>query len=624
MPDAATSFASLRAAMARQCATEERPIQSLANLDSALKAFTEHFGLTASSPVGSTMRSSFHKHLAKHITELVNDGRSSAYIANRKSALKRWRGLVLELDRAYAANHAEQTPFQAALRTLFEKGHSQRAVAQQAGVALASLKRWLKGATPNGRARTSIRRLEVFFGLSSGALIDLVYGLKHPSGGHIEVTTGQPPAIAYRTRLAAASKDAYRLQTVQPNLQEQWAELVIYKTAASNPGMKRHRNARWSAWPAELAPPKDADWHSLLDGQYIPTASIMWQHVAQYLGWLVRPKTNGGAGLGVDEVQSLAWLVRTQFLERYIRWRISRSKVVHGGIGVFLRFIRSLTHPQTGYLFQRPELLSTLPPGVEGSWDELCAVTHEFAKESSAAYARDELETSRNPFEPLAAVLALQNPLDAVSDMLNRMKADRPLTAGKAEALWARDCLLVKLLATNPLRAKNLKQLRYFPDNTGNFYQKSDGSWHVRIPKRWFKNFRGAARHKDYDMPIPETTWRELATYLRIYRPILAGADNTYVFVSSREPTAGQWERLNRRIQELTRQYLWKCPGVGPHGFRHIVATAILKMSPNDWQTAADVLHDLPKTVEQHYAHLRSSDGAIRMHKLFGETLMRM
>lgn len=57
--------------------------------------------------------------------------------------------------------------------------------------------------------------------------------------------------------------------------------------------------------------------------------------------------------------------------------------------------------------------------------------------------------------------------------------------------------------------------------------------------------------------------------------------------------------------------------------FRHIVATAILKASPNDWQTAALVLHDRVETVQKHYAHLQSADGTRRLHSLFEQTFAR-
>jgi len=53
---------------------------------------------------------------------------------------------------------------------------------------------------------------------------------------------------------------------------------------------------------------------------------------------------------------------------------------------------------------------------------------------------------------------------------------------------------------------------------------------------------------------------------------------------------------------------LWDCPGIGSHGLRYIVGTAILKKNPNAWSLAAAALHDKEETVKAHYAHLRGRD----------------
>jgi len=70
---------------------------------------------------------------------------------------------------------------------------------------------------------------------------------------------------------------------------------------------------------------------------------------------------------------------------------------------------------------------------------------------------------------------------------------------------------------------------------------------------------------------------------------------------------------------------LWRCPGIGTHAFRHLVATSIIKASNlSDFKTAALVLNDQLATVEKNYAHLRSADGANRMADLLGATFRRM
>jgi integrase len=59
-----------------------------------------------------------------------------------------------------------------------------------------------------------------------------------------------------------------------------------------------------------------------------------------------------------------------------------------------------------------------------------------------------------------------------------------------------------------------------------------------------------------------------------------------------------------------------RCPGVGPHTIRHLIATAIIKKT-GEFNTAALVLHDREETVRKHYAHLLTEDGNTRYRSLF-------
>lgn len=77
--------------------------------------------------------------------------------------------------------------------------------------------------------------------------------------------------------------------------------------------------------------------------------------------------------------------------------------------------------------------------------------------------------------------------------------------------------------------------------------------------------------------------------------------------MSSENPNV-EWFSLGRRYAVLTKGYVPGCPGVGPHGIRHIVATSII-IETGDFLLAADTLHDKPATVEKHYAHVLASVG---------------
>src|SRR4030095_9259699 len=155
---------------------------------------------------------------------------------------------------------------------------------------------------------------------------------------------------------------------------------------------------------------------------------------------------------------------------------------------------------------------------------------------------------------------------------------------GAAEAIWARDRLTVKLLASNPLRAKNLKLLTIAPRPIGETPQlsKGNGQWRIAINRKDFKSLAGAAKDRVYDMPVRKEVWADLEAYLRHYRPLLADKDNPYLLVSSKAP-AGPFYSLNRRFETITRDYFPQCPGSGPHCMRHIAATTILKANPGAW-----------------------------------------
>ncbi|HEY8606406.1 MAG TPA: tyrosine-type recombinase/integrase [Noviherbaspirillum sp.] len=615
------TYGRLGEAMAAKLQTEKRSNHSLDNLNAALRSFCKEIGLCESDVIGSELRQSYYQALASHIDGLTSLGRSKAYIANRKSYLANWHSLVLELDKQAAAALGTKTPFQSALGELVETAGSQRALGREAGVSVASIKRWLGGARPGARTVSSIRRIERLFGLADGTLVELAF-----SGKPRYTTLRAPHApIAYRERLKNQTKKTYLIADVTPRLRAQWEEFCLYKTSIRSTMKARNRAGKWRITESQCRPDPEKAWYAFVNGRYVPTAGITWGKVAAYLGWLQLSRSDGGMQIPPEQAQSLGWLVRDDLIEQYLTWKIRRAGgIVHSGIAEFPRLVRGLVHPTTGYLKLTPSIGAE--PSGHGSqtWTEQCERCFNGMRELQQHYD-EQAQASRDSFEPIQAVLSLANPLEAVADMTFRMQADRPLTNGTQEAIWARDLALIKLLMSNPLRIKNLQELTWRPDNTGQLHQRVDGSWHIRIERKFFKNHRGAARDRDYDNPVDPAVWPTLQQYLSIHRPRLLGGRHTdFAFVSQEtESDRGPWLSMSRRVFILTARYLWGCPGVGSHAFRHIVATAILKASPNDWQTAALVLHDRIETVQKHYAHLRTADGTRRLHSLFEQTFAR-
>jgi len=605
------TYAELSEKMQQRVADGVVSAAALPNLKSALNAFLKQNGLSENSVIGSTLRASYYRSLSKHVEHLKSEGRSASYIANRKTLLRKWSSLVNQLDHLDAVSKNAFTPFQLALQDILAQAKTTPAqLAKTLNITKSTFGNWLKGAQPNQTALPALRRIEVFFAMEPNALVSLAYERNY----YKPADEASLQSIPYRERLAVVTKDPYRLKTISEQLAKEWRSLIIHKTEKL-PLLKRHSRGAWGTTEYITQGKVDRNQHLFVKDKYVPTGSIVWESLVTYLGWMCRDAECGGAGFSVDDVQTLAWLTHKSLGHRYLAWKIERSgDRIHSGILDFLKQVKALTHPAHGYLTQMPALNAHLPEhSRHENWKEACREVFEWSVETARTLNGGGIEQSREPMQPILHILELPAPLEAIGDMTARMAASRPVTGGVEEAIWARDLLLMRLMTSNPLRAKNLKLLTYKPDNTGNLYKKADGSWNIWIDKKAFKNQKGAAADKDYDVAVTPNVWPMIEQYLHVYRPMLPDADKVpFVFLSSMTEKAeghiGAWKSLNRRVFYLTKRFLWDCPGIGSHGLRYIVGTAILKKNPNAWGLAAAALHDKEETVKAHYAHLRGRD----------------
>ncbi len=345
----------------------------------------------------------------------------------------------------------------------------------------------------------------------------------------------------------------------------------------------------------------------------------------------------GGCEKPAEQLQSLAWLAIPEFIEPYIEWRKERTGGINSrAILTFLGVVLWMTRPTDGYLTQQPQLLATLPEEQRSEpWEALCARQFDYCMRLKQAYV-DEVRPSRDPFQPLRPIMDLPQPMDAIADMVQRLRMDRPQGGPPwREAVWSRNLLLLKLLASNPLRRRNLAALKwttknrdgYHPDNDCSLYQRSDGSWWIFVPKHLLKNRRGGEAIRDYDSPVHESVWPDLERYLFRHRNTLMGNPTDYVLLSWQKGDKAEhrpYMFLSHTVKALTKRYLWRSAGIGAHAFRHIVATSILNTPLGTTKTAALVLNDRERTVEAHYSGLLSGDGAARMGELLAESFRRM
>ncbi|GAB3630351.1 hypothetical protein PTE30175_03578 [Pandoraea terrae] len=629
----------------RQVARGEMNPQTAANRATALRAFLRANHIAEADVVGSEMRTQYPRAVECLVLEQQAQGRSGRSLSNTRAALTPWKNAVIALDEIRAIANDAPTPFQVEVKNLIGNCPVKR-VARQTGVPPDMLRGWLKGRKPQSVNVAHVRRIEHFFGLQRDSLVSLA-GILNKSRGRTPIEDAAP--IEYRSTLGERTQDQFWLRPSEASpLRRQWTELMSYKTDFA-PDLERSEAGRWSFAPIPVVKPSPANWWMFLDGVEVPSAKSGWAKVAGYLGWLSLPQERGGAAIPVAELQTLAWLATPGYLKPFCEWVKKRGGKYTHGILEFFGLMGWMLRPGDGYLFQRPELLVTLPTRFHTkNWKDMCIEQYQACLKFKKSL-RSLVRKGRNPFEPMSHIIELPDPLEAVADMVQRMRRDRPIASPTAEAIWSRDMFLIKLLTTNPLRLRNIATLCYSPkykdgrkpDDRPALYQRTDGSWWIFVPKHLLKNRRGPAVH-DYDAPVHASATLDLERYLFRHRNTLVRTPTELAFLvadkggnfsddhwmtrDSPEADASHFPSLylSRRVMALTRKYLWRCDGIGTHAFRHIVATAILKSEDGDIKTAALVLNDRESTVEKHYAGIRSGDGAKRMGEILGAALSRM
>ena len=620
--------------------------QTAANRATALRLFLRANHLLENDVVGAEARCDLPQAMDRLVVLLRKEGRTDRSISNTRSALTALKNAVITADAASAMLLNQLPRFSDILKNAIG-GLSAERVARECAVSSYMLRGWLSGKMPRASNAIYIRRIEGYFGMARESLVSLsgitdIVRAREPIGG--------PQHIDYRENLGAHSRSEYYLAPpLNSPLREQWKALILYKTAAV-PTLKRIAGGRWTFSPHDVKRKSAANWYAYLDEVEVPTARAAWTQLAGYLGWMALPHEKGGLGMNTETLQTLAWLAVPNHIDAYLEWRKMRcGNKRTESTSAFLSLVGCLLRPRFGFLTQQPSYLATLPESFRSEeWQLLCERQFEYISQLKQAFV-NEYVISRDPFEPIRSVIDLPQPLEAVADMVQRMRRDRPTGCVYAEAIWARDIFLVKLLVSNPLRLRNIATMTWTPANVGgrrpadqgSLYQRDDGSWWIFVPKRLLKNRRGQGIF-DYHSPVHQSVWKDLERYLFVFRDELIRWPTDLVFIAGKggrrqsesdgaspdidcgTPGHRPFMDMSKRIFYLTRKYLWKSGGIGMHAFRHIVATSILKTDAGDIKTAALVLNDAEATVAKHYSGMRSGDGATRMGELLGKTLNRM
>lgn len=623
------TYLALSSAMAAQCgsALSGTVSQRLRNLRSALNAWLDCHGLTVDSSVGPELTDEFDKSLQYYLETLAKRRLGQQTLRDRKAHMGRWQELAKKLTRLAQEQTDGPERFTRLLRNLVAaKQMPPKTIARQAGVNHNTFYRWLEGAIPNIRVKPAVHRLEVFLDVPRNTLSDLV----HWSDGPHDKSAIARPVIGYRELLKRLSQTSIRIMEVPATLRDEWLDLLEYKTSSYSFRLKRQPRGVWRLRPLDDLSSDYNQWYALASpGKVAPTAVLSWQLVTRFYGWLTLPAEKGGHGIPLSDAGTLGWMARADVVRAYLSWQLSRSEgVMHNGLAVVCQFMQSLVHPTTGYLSQQPEFNSRLPDYEQSiSWSASCADTYSVLRDFRRAIA-EKRQLLRDPFEPIRAIIDSEQPVRYVMQMIAAMKADaRCLVPGSlSEAVQRRDILLICMLCANPLRIAQYRLLRYRDDNSGNLFRDTNGTWWLRFNPSNFKNERGAARDRPYQVQVPQQLYPLIEDYLASYRPRIERVKSDYFFISSNEVRQGKpWPNINRTVFRLTRRYIPGSPGFGPHAFRHIVATDWLKSHPEDYPTVAAMLHDKLETVLRHYGCLQPEDGhrPYRGHfsRLFSESV---
>lgn len=462
-----------------------------------------------------------------------------------------------------------------------------------------SVVNWCNGSIiPSSKSLSIIREFELRLNLEVGILTSLI-----PRNLSWSKRKQESGLTSIGRKIQNSKKRPYYFWSL--SLEEEWRGVVQFMTAAYLPQDKR-RNSVWTYSEGNKEP-------------CVPTAEKIKGHLRAFFGFCCLPKSNDPFlnGLGMlPEQMTMGLLADKKLAEMYLEFQKVRAGGIYTkGTLSFIGHAAQLIRPGTGYLYQHPELSRRINKRMPyRTWWKTCAETHARLTNIGSQLQRQGLiAKGRDPEEPIRDILAQDRPLHALLDMIKHMKRDL-LSISKSnsrrQALHYRNILLVGLMASNPLR------LRHFPimQFDRHLKRKSNGEWWLQFKREEFKN-----RHAlkcDYSVRVERHLWPIIERYKSEFRPRLAGADEcNYVF--RHDPKVRTLNRVQPistgtlfiLLQGLTYAYISGSSGFGPHAFRHIVATDIIKRNPEfGYYLAAIALHDKLDTVKQSYAHLKTHE----------------
>lgn len=580
-------------------------LQQYRNHLSALNGFLASVGKTVDANIGVEFGSLFGERLLAYLSQLDLGKRT---ISDRGRMLKMMQRIYKEWRKEVAEPTVKVTTLSIAIREAIARNDiPPKTLAKRAEISPTTLSRWMNGANLNARGFPSLRRLEASLNLKRDELVALVRTDKLEPSTDVAVPS-------YRRKVKEVAPNTLILTEAElgATFIEEWFELFKYKTGGVS-FLKRQAKATWRQIPSNTSPTLSP--LATRNDKVCPTADIVISILRSFLGVTLNlPISQGGFNWTSKPDHSLALLAHPALLETYINWITDRSNgVMHNGQKVFAQAVASLVRPITGFLWQQPEIyMNRLPeafrPNSTEEWKIMCEECH--------GYLRDVIRKStghnRSPFDPIAHLLDLDNPLEPIFKAIEKIDSDasKCIPGSVGEARHKRNALLIAVLISNPLRCRTISSLTWRPDGTGSVRGNHSSGWRIRLEPTQLKN--GASkRSKNYDVKVAQWIQPRLEEYIEEYRATLLGDKKSdFLFVGDEE--GEYWEGLSATVRKIARKYIPGSDGIGTHAIRHLVATDWLRNYPGDYLTLAELLNDRIETVIENYAHLKKDDSFSR------------
>jgi integrase len=648
------------------------PKRSFDNDRTSIKKFKTRFGLTDESAVLPYFGGHFEEYRERFLATIP-----SGSVASHRTRLTNWQTTFHQIQAKLNGNRPLHEVLREKLGAPDVEGYAQRlaAIAKSTAITLEQLEKWVSGKTfPTDRpaTRVKITALEQNLEFEPDSLLSKISRSKISRyRSRNEESRAIPASGVFSRRQIHRVLSNVRIVPLKmsSDVQGFLQHLVEFKSGMglcfdkSGQGLV-DRPKKNSSWGAETADFNMAKLRSMVAWLCLPSDENGARKVlaTAKLNELPGPELSAvvepmfrGKGIPSTKVK-VCDLLNPANISGYLAWRTLRSQgEVHEGHSKFLKMMKALLAPKYGFVTQQPELAWGFQGlGFQGLkqasktfkqdyseqkklWADQCSQWHDqLATLSGRVMAKQDEGVPRGPKHDLEPISTLNDPLSVLINLIDRHGKGRPPgfpgrpTQTTREVIWLRDQTLLRLILSNPLRNRNLRDMTWRSDNTGNLYQKEE-EWWIRFSRNEIKN--GGGKKGAYDVQVIA----DLVPYLNAYlksgenfgRGFLikkGGKHADRVFLTNRGTRFAAAPNLSQLFARLTEGHLEDLPGSKPfrsHAWRHIVATGYLK-STRDFVTLSFILHDRLQTVLDHYAHLVPQDGFDTYSRWLGKRTARI